>query len=174
MLVFWWAPQRKYAANLKRKRVLSIESESHASRQIAREYPRIPANTPRIPTEHDREYPANTHKWKTVISTYSRVRSAHLPFRRAFILPSPLPSNRVGGRASGPSSVRFVGPSVGRSVHRPAGRSVGRSVGLIRPSARRCLCLFVGLSVRPLVGRSARPSVRPFVAWPLGWLVGRS
>ena len=146
--------------------------------------PRIKADCPRIPAK-TREYTTNTRrKWPRIpreypqvdthISTYSRVQKAHTPFRRAFILPSPLPSNRVGGRASGPSSVRFVGPSVGRSVHRPAGRSVGRSVGLIRPSPRRCLCIFLGLSVRPLVGRSARPPVRPFVARPCGWLVGRS
>ena len=167
-------PTRKTVVKLKQDLDLCIEALGVEHKHKRRECPRIPTNTPRIPTTNDREYPANTHKWKTLISTYSRVRSAHLPFRRAFILPSPLPSNRVGGRASGPSSVRFAGPSVGRSVHRAAGRSGGRSVGPIRPSPRRCLCLFVGLSVRPLVGRSARPSVRPFVARPLGWLVGRS
>jgi len=174
-LVTWWAPQRKYAVKLQRSRVLSIDGESHASRQIAREYPRIPANTPRIPTENDREYPANTHKWTHssplthALETFISPSDARLSCPR--LCP---PTAWAGGRAVRPACGLSVRLSVGRSTGPPVGRSGDPSA----PSVRRPVDVYVCSSVCPSVRWSDVPPVRPSVhsllgRW-VGWSVGRN
>ena len=52
---------------LKRDLDFCIEALGVEHKHKRRECPRIPSNTPRIPTPNDREYPANTHLGRSFI-----------------------------------------------------------------------------------------------------------
>ena len=66
-MVWGGIPTRKTVVKLRRDPDFYIEVLGVAHKHQRRECPRIPTNTPRIPTTNDREYPANTHACRSFI-----------------------------------------------------------------------------------------------------------
>ena len=57
-------PESRSVKKLKQNPNLCVEAVKSEDRHQTRECPRMPANAPRMPTQNDRECPANAHTCK--------------------------------------------------------------------------------------------------------------
>ena len=154
-------PTRKTVVKLKQDPDFCIEVLGVAHKHQRRECPRIPTNTPRIPTS------GHTH-----IHLLTRARSSYpLPTRVCIALAFALqPRGRAGER----SVRRALCRSVCRSVGPPARRPVGRAIRRPHPSVAPSMSMYIRRFVRPSVGRTLRPSARPSIRCSAVGLAGRS